>query len=145
MSRPGEVDVTADVDFGALREAVNQRMSLQESLEQRLRRDGKARRMENKGDNATNDVVIGRGSERSKTTNIRPEAFGPIFQGKFLAQMGIVQRVEKKIEDPETTDEEAFEIYSAMERLVATEQMGERYKVMAIALKKDGLFPPPGF
>jgi NADH dehydrogenase [ubiquinone] 1 alpha subcomplex assembly factor 7 len=145
LSQPGEVDVTADVDFGALREAVNQRMSLEKSLEQRLRRDGKARRMKGKGDNSTNDDFIGRGSERSKTTNIQPEAFGPICQGKFLAQMGIVQRVEKKIEDPETTDEEAFEIYSAMERLVATEQMGERYKVMAIAPKKDGLFPPPGF
>ena len=59
--------------------------------------------------------------------------------------MGIVQRVEKKIEDPDTTDEEAFEIYSAMERLIVAEQMGERYKVLAIAPKKDGLFPPPGF
>ena len=74
-----------------------------------------------------------------------PQAFGPISQGKFLAQMGIVQRVEKKIEDPETTDEQAFEIYSAMERLIVAEQMGERYKVMAITPKKDGLFPPPGF
>jgi hypothetical protein len=35
--------------------------------------------------------------------------------------MGIVQRVEKKIEDPETTDEQAFEIYSAKERLIVVE------------------------
>ena len=63
----------------------------------------------------------------------------------FLAQMGIVQRVEKKIEDPSTSDDEAFELYSAMERLMLAEQMGERYKVLAIAAKKDGVFPPPGF
>jgi hypothetical protein len=37
-------------------------------------------------------------------------------------------------------DEEAFEIYLAMERLIVVEQMGGRYKVMAIAPKKDGLF-----
>jgi SAM-dependent MidA family methyltransferase len=48
--------------------------------------------------------------------------------------------VDKKIEDPETTDEEAFEIYPAMEWLIVAEQMGERYKVMAFAPKKDGLF-----
>ena len=149
LSRPGEVDVTADVDFGALREAVNRRMSLEESLERRMRREeGRARRGR-KGGNATDEVVVGGApsEDGSKTTahDIRPEAFGPISQGKFLAQMGIVQRVEKKIEDPETTDEEAFEIYSAMERLIVAEQMGERYKVLAIAPKKDGLFPPPGF
>ena len=63
----------------------------------------------------------------------------------FLAQMGIVQRVEKKIEDPSTSDDEAFELYSAMERLMLADQMGERYKVLAIAAKKDGVFPPPGF
>ena len=83
--------------------------------------------------------------ESNKKCQLKPEAFGPISQGNFLAQMGIVQRVEKKIEDPETTDEEAYEIYSAMERLMVPEQMGERYKVLAIAAKKDGLFPPPGF
>ena len=62
-----------------------------------------------------------------------------------MAQIGIVQRVEKKIEDPNTTDEEVLEIYLAMEQLIMLEQMGERNKVLAIAPKKDGLFPPPGF
>ena len=59
--------------------------------------------------------------------------------------MGIVQCVEMKIEDPNTTDEEALKIYLAMEWLIVSEQMGERYKVLAITPKKDGLFPPPGF
>ena len=54
--RPGEVDVTADVDFGALWETVNLRMSLEESLERRLRREGRARRR-GKGSDATDKAV----------------------------------------------------------------------------------------
>lgn len=142
LSRPGEVDVTADVDFGALREAVNSRMTLEQSLYRKIRKERRGKK-ETSGD-ATAKVVPDESSE-TLTPALLPQAFGPISQGKFLAQMGIVQRVEKKIEDPNTTDEQAFEIYSAMERLIVAEQMGERYKVMAIAPKKDGLFPPPGF
>jgi hypothetical protein len=48
--------------------------------------------------------------------------------------------VDKKIEDPKTTDEEAFEIYLTMERLIVVEQIRGRNKVMAFAPKKDGLF-----
>eukprot|EP00578_Thalassiosira_sp_NH16_P026297 CAMPEP_0181101700 /NCGR_PEP_ID=MMETSP1071-20121207/13904_1 /TAXON_ID=35127 /ORGANISM="Thalassiosira sp., Strain NH16" /LENGTH=960 /DNA_ID=CAMNT_0023184589 /DNA_START=125 /DNA_END=3007 /DNA_ORIENTATION=- len=159
LSRPGEVDVTADVDFGALREAVNRRVSLGESLERKRRKEGGGKNAMRRTstssstsiaiDGATKEIPDGEDSkleeEELSRPILRPEAFGPISQGKFLAQMGIVLRVEKKIEDPETTDEEAYEIYSAMERLMVPEQMGERYKVLAIALKKEGLFPPPGF
>ena len=142
LSRPGEVDVTADVDFGALREAVNSRMTLEQSLDRKIRKERRYKK-ETSGDAMTK--VVPDESSETLTPALLPQAFGPTSQGKFLAQMGIVQRVEKKIEDPETTDEQAFEIYSAMERLIVAEQMGERYKVMAIAPKKDGLFPPPGF
>jgi NADH dehydrogenase [ubiquinone] 1 alpha subcomplex assembly factor 7 len=114
LSSPGMVDVTADVDFKALREAVNVGL---ESIW---------------GDR--------RGKQRSK-----PVAFGPVSQGKFLASMGAMERSIMLIEDEKTTDEQAEEIYNALERLVSPEQMGERYKVMAIAHKKDGIFPPPGF
>jgi len=80
LSRPGEVDVTSDVDFGALREAMNRRMSLEESLERRMRwEEGRARRGR-KGGDATDKVVVGGApsEDRSKTTahDIRPEAFG---------------------------------------------------------------------
>jgi NADH dehydrogenase [ubiquinone] 1 alpha subcomplex assembly factor 7 len=149
LSKPGEVDVTADVDFGALREAVNRRVSLSESLERKRRQEERGRTGNVKSANSngseetTASVDDFYGSNEGK--HLRPEAFGPISQGRFLAQMGIVQRVEKKIEDPETTDDEAYELYSAMERLLLSEQMGERYKVLAIAPKKDDLFPPPGF
>lgn len=130
LSRPGEVDVTADVDFGALREAVNRRMGAQETLEMKRRENGLA--------SPTSEV------DEAKAA-LKPEAFGPITQGKFLAQMGVVQRVEAKIMEDTTTDEDAYELYSAMERLMADDQMGDRYKVLAIAPKKEGLFPPPGF
>ncbi|KAL7494341.1 hypothetical protein ACHAWT_003098 [Skeletonema menzelii] len=132
LSRPGEVDVTADVDFAALRESVNQRIGLEESL--------KRKHFTNNGQvppSSTN-------TEQEKQIN-SPEAFGPISQGQFLASMGIVQRVEKQIEADSTTDEQAYELYSALERLLAPDQMGERYKVLAIARKKEGLFPPAGF
>eukprot|EP00985_Skeletonema_marinoi_P013153 scaffold6490_cov97-Skeletonema_marinoi.AAC.3 len=132
LSRPGEVDVTADVDFAALRESVNQRIGLEESL--------KRKHFADTGKVSSPSTNI----EEEKPIN-RPEAFGPVSQGQFLASMGIVQRVEKQIEADSTTDEQAYELYSALERLLAPDQMGERYKVLAIARKKEGLFPPAGF
>jgi len=134
LSRPGEVDVTADVDFGALREAVNRRVTLEESLEKKRT-----------GSRITRKQIEGTEISSSKHKGIKAEAFGPITQGKFLASMGVVERVTKKIEDDSTTDDQALELYSAMERLMASDQMGERYKVLSIAPKKDNLFPPPGF
>jgi NADH dehydrogenase [ubiquinone] 1 alpha subcomplex assembly factor 7 len=107
LSRPGEVDVTADVDFEALRHAVNAKLE----------------------DTASNP----------------PMAFGPVTQGKFLASMGAMDRVIQLIEDDNTTEEQAADLYYALERLVQPEHMGERYKVLAIARKKAGLYAPPGF
>jgi NADH dehydrogenase [ubiquinone] 1 alpha subcomplex assembly factor 7 len=108
LSRPGRVDITADVDFSALRHAVNH-------------------------------LVVDVQDEKSVF------AFGPITQGRFLASMGIVERVSSLIEDENTTDDEAEDLYTGLERLLSPEQMGERYKVMAIARKKDAIFAPPGF
>ena len=143
LSRPGEVDVTADVDFGALRESVNRRVSLEESLK-RMRGTGKKTDTHTVEDAELVSELKEKVSERSKEI-LQPEAFGPIPQGQFLASMGIVERVERYIENDETTDDQAYELYSALERLVAPEQMGERYKVLAIAPKKEKMFPPPGF
>jgi NADH dehydrogenase [ubiquinone] 1 alpha subcomplex assembly factor 7 len=114
LSSPGMVDVTADVDFKALREAVN--IGLES---------------------------IWNNNTRGKLG--KPIAFGPITQAKFLASMGAMERSIMLIEDEKTSDEQAEELYNALERLVSPEQMGERYKVLAIAYKKDGIFPPPGF
>jgi NADH dehydrogenase [ubiquinone] 1 alpha subcomplex assembly factor 7 len=109
LSRPGQVDVTADVDFAALRHVVNSR----------------------------------RGPDDKD--NKSPFAFGPIQQGKFLVSMGAAERAMHIIDDVKTTEEQAAELHDALERLISPECMGRRYKVLAIARKKDGIFEPAGF
>lgn len=144
LSRPGEVDVTADVDFGALREAVNRRVTFEDSFERKRKENAYKR----KGKTLEEDANENDKPDNKSTPPItrQYEAYGPITQGQFLASMGIVERVERYIEDDDTTDEQAYELFSALERLVGSDEMGERYKVLAIAAaKKDDLFPPPGF
>ena len=103
LSRPGEVDVTADVDFAALRHGVNG-----------LELDG-------------------------------VQAFGPVRQGDFLMAMGAQDRAIHLIESDNTSGDDAENIYQALVRLCDPAEMGERFKVLAIAKKKDGIFQPPGF
>jgi SAM-dependent MidA family methyltransferase len=43
------------------------------------------------------------------------------------------------IERDETTDEQAEQLYAALERLMRPDRMGEKYKVLAIARRKDGI------
>jgi NADH dehydrogenase [ubiquinone] 1 alpha subcomplex assembly factor 7 len=119
LSSPGTVDVTADVDFGALKNAVN--------IDLRVTRSK----------NGEND-------KKDASRNL-PFAFGPKTQGHFLASMGAVERTIQLIEDDSTTDEQAEELCTALERLMSKEEMGERFKVLAIAHKKDGIFAPAGF
>lgn len=69
-------------------------------------------------------------------------AHGPVNQGHFLAAMGIVERVQQLIDDDRTSDEQATDLYHALERLLLPDQMGERYKVLAITNHADA---PAGF
>jgi len=103
LSRPGQVDVTADVDFAALRQGVN------------------------------------------GMTLPGAEAFGPVRQGDFLMSMGAQDRAIHLIENENTSAEDAENIYQALVRLCDPAEMGERFKVLSIAKKKDGIFQPPGF
>lgn len=103
LSRPGQVDVTADVDFAALRQAVN-----------------------------------GLGLADA-------QAFGPARQGDFLMSMGAQDRAIHLIESENTSEEDAENIYQALVRLCDPAEMGERFKVLSIAKKKDDIFQPPGF
>ena len=86
-----EVDVTADVDFGALREAVNRRVDIKESLERKKRNQkgggAVSSASESAGGDVTNDVGDEEGGKSNKAQVLKPEAFGPTTQGKFLAQM----------------------------------------------------------
>lgn len=117
LSQPGLVDITADVDFAALEHAVNH-----------PRKDRK--------------------NENTEGTSERISvAYGPVTQGDFLMAMGLQERVLNAIEDDNTTDEQAEDLYQAMVRLASPEEMGERYKVLCIVTQEDGTAtdPPPGF
>lgn len=67
--------------------------------------------------------------------------WGPLPQGTFLERLGIHQRVERLART--ATPEQLTALASGFDRLVATEQMGELFKVIAIA--GAPLPVPPGF
>jgi SAM-dependent MidA family methyltransferase len=67
-------------------------------------------------------------------------------QGNFLASMGIVERVEQLIDDDQTSEKQATDLYHALERLLLPDQMGERYQVLAIVKDdENNRNPPAGF
>lgn len=131
LSLPGQTDVTADVDFTALKHAVNHaRLDWIQQLS-----DGKENDMSNEG--IPKHII---------------KAHGPITQGKFLVSMGAQERVISHIQKDSTTDEEAEDLFGALNRLVAPEEMGTRYKVLGIAAERQKEYgstsysvPPPGF
>jgi NADH dehydrogenase [ubiquinone] 1 alpha subcomplex assembly factor 7 len=112
-SRPGQVDVTADVDFFALKNCLSGKL---------LNGGG--------GDNGNSRLEI--------------QTFGPIKQGEFLMRMGAGDLTVNAIEKPETTEEQAQAFADALKYLVMPEHMGEKFKVLALARKRDGLFAPTG-
>jgi NADH dehydrogenase [ubiquinone] 1 alpha subcomplex assembly factor 7 len=56
--------------------------------------------------------------------------FGPVTQGVFLANIGIVERAEQLMK---TNPGEAQALLTATERLIGNEQMGRLFKVLAFA------------
>lgn len=66
---------------------------------------------------------------------------GPIPQGAFLRTVGIERRAERL--KSKATPQQSADIDSALARLTAPDQMGELFRVMAIAHPKLG--PLPGF
>jgi len=66
---------------------------------------------------------------------------GPIAQGEFLRRLGIEARAARLKES--ATPPQAADIDAALARLTAPDQMGELFKVLAIADPKLG--PLPGF
>jgi SAM-dependent MidA family methyltransferase len=64
---------------------------------------------------------------------------GPIPQGEFLRRLGIAQRAARLKQT--ATPQQAADIDSALARLTAADQMGELFKVLAIADPKLGALP----
>lgn len=65
---------------------------------------------------------------------------GPVTQGAFLLALGAAQRTEQLAR---ANPERAPEIIGAVEKLVAPDDMGERFKV--ICLSSSGIVAPAGF
>jgi NADH dehydrogenase [ubiquinone] 1 alpha subcomplex assembly factor 7 len=56
--------------------------------------------------------------------------FGPLTQGMFLANIGIVERAEQLMK---ANPDEAQKLLAAVERLIGNDQMGRLFKVLAFA------------
>jgi len=69
------------------------------------------------------------------------ETYGTLAQGKFLLQIGASQRLMNLVAS--ATDAQKKELMSGFERLIAHEQMGELFKVLALVPKGAG--KPEGF
>ena len=61
--------------------------------------------------------------------------FGPVTQGLFLANIGIVERAEQLMKSNPT---EAQPLLTAIERLIGNDQMGRLFKVLAFAPPATG-------
>jgi SAM-dependent MidA family methyltransferase len=66
-------------------------------------------------------------------------AHGPITQGDFLRRLGIAQRAARLKQT--ATPQQAADIDAALARLTAGDQMGDLFKVLAIADAKLGALP----
>jgi SAM-dependent MidA family methyltransferase len=68
------------------------------------------------------------------------KAFGPVAQGAFLESLGIAHRAEQLTKK---NPAQAGTIESALQRLTASDQMGNLFK--ALAILPPNVPPPPGF
>jgi SAM-dependent MidA family methyltransferase len=59
-------------------------------------------------------------------------------------KMGAADMTVNAIEKEETTEDQAQAMADALKYLVMPEHMGEKFKVLALARKRDGLFGPAG-
>ena len=69
------------------------------------------------------------------------EAHGPVPQSAFLKRLGVELRAERL--SARATPEQAAAIRAALHRLIAPEEMGRLFRV--VALTSPGFGPPAGF
>ena len=69
------------------------------------------------------------------------DAYGPVSQGDFLSALGLAQRAAKLLQ--RASPEQAKDIESACRRLIASDEMGTLFKVLA--LTHPGFPAPVGF
>lgn len=59
-----------------------------------------------------------------------------LTQGQFLMNMGIAYRLEQLINRDDVTDEDATNLFHGFKKLVDSEEMGKKFKVMAMSNPK---------
>jgi len=78
---------------------------------------------------------------RSAAADSGLNAWGPIGQGAFLIGLGLNERLQRLL--AAANQQQQLDLVSGAERLVAPDQMGELFKVLALA--SPGLSTPPPF
>ena len=63
-------------------------------------------------------------------------AFGPMPQGQFLSAMGIEARLQALLQSDAVSEKQALHLYDSYRRLVDPDQMGRKYKVLALVSTK---------
>lgn len=121
FSEPGESDLTANVDFAYLREAMDS-LALSTSVP----------------DESTSVEPSGLSNpEPSASPKVGSSArtLGPITQRDFLLRMGIGTRLNKLMEGVKD-ERQRNDILTAAERLVSPLGMGTQYKVMGVVPRR---------
>jgi NADH dehydrogenase [ubiquinone] 1 alpha subcomplex assembly factor 7 len=146
LSRPGLADVTADVDFAALRHAMNHPKIMEttpRTIKHHISNNNKMDKDDSSSSSSTAEPTT---SIPTSASAAIARAFGPVTQGEFLIAMGMQERVIQLMEREDVTDQQAEDLYNAMVRLASPDEMGGRYKVLCIVPQQTNMdTPPPGF
>lgn len=71
---------------------------------------------------------------------IGARVYEAITQTQFLLSMGIIERLEKLIESPTVSDQDAQVIIDSLQKIIDPEGMGKRFKVMCISDQQTTVF-----
>jgi NADH dehydrogenase [ubiquinone] 1 alpha subcomplex assembly factor 7 len=146
LEAPGEVDLSADVDFGALAEAAVTAAAAA-AEQQQARRASAAE----EGEGAEAEGAPQRQQPPPPPPRLVPvTAYGPLPQGAFLSALGLGARLERlRAAAPDAATRDRLTGEAA--RLADADQMGAIYKVLALVAapprppNAGPLPPPPAF
>lgn len=131
LEQPGSADLSAHVDFAALRQAVEE-----------LGRDAEA------GEEPGRDAEAGNATPKqaaeAASSRVATRCFGPLTQATFLQRLGVEHRVQRLLDV--ATQAQAKDLVQGYARLVGRwegarfwpSEMGKNYKVMCLASPVGG-------
>ncbi|KAJ1447377.1 S-adenosyl-L-methionine-dependent methyltransferase [Pelagophyceae sp. CCMP2097] len=170
LPKPPYVGAEADDELAHTVEICPGALAVVEHVAHRLARSGGAALFVDYGENRQNGDTI-RGFSQHKQVSVFHEpgtvdltidvdfgacgrqaasvagvaAYGAVPQGVWLQRMGIAHRVEALLSNDGVSDRQTTEMISAVERLCDPEQMGLRYKCLALVNADRRSEPPAGF